>query len=58
VGAELVRRARAHGDRDNAPFYAGESAGLVITEESATDLVRRLTADAQAPLERAARLLG
>jgi nitronate monooxygenase len=55
--AELVRRARADGDLDNAPVYAGESVGLVTTEQSATDVVRRLTADAQKALERAARLL-
>jgi nitronate monooxygenase len=56
--AELVRRARAEGDLDNAPVYAGESVGLVTTEESATDVVRRLAADARKALERAPRLLG
>jgi nitronate monooxygenase len=55
--AEQVRRARTEGDVEHAPLYAGESVGLVTTEESATDVVRRLTADAQTALERAARLL-
>jgi nitronate monooxygenase len=57
AAAELVRRARAEGDPDNAPLYAGESVGLVTTEESAADVVRRLAADAQKALERAPRLL-
>ncbi|MGY1843847.1 NAD(P)H-dependent flavin oxidoreductase [Modestobacter sp. SYSU DS0875] len=56
--AEWVRRARADGDLAAAPLYAGESVGLVTAEESATDVVRRLTADAQKALERAPRLLG
>jgi len=56
--AETVRRARAEGDLANAPVYAGESIGLVSAEESATDVVRRLTTGARAALERAPRLLG
>jgi nitronate monooxygenase len=56
--AERVRRARAEGDLENAPVYAGESVGLVTAEEAATDVVRRLTADATTALERAPRLLG
>jgi nitronate monooxygenase len=56
--AEQVRRARAEGDLEHAPLYAGESVGLVTAEESATDVVRRLTADARKALERAPRLLG
>ncbi len=56
--AELVRRARVEGDLEHAPVYAGESVGLVTAEESATDVVRRLTAEATAALERAPRLLG
>jgi nitronate monooxygenase len=56
--AALVRRARAEGDLDNSPVYAGESVGLVTAEESATDVVRRLAADARKTLERAPRLLG
>jgi nitronate monooxygenase len=55
--AELVRRARTEGDLDNAPVYAGESVGLVTVEESASDVVRRLTADATKALERASRLV-
>jgi nitronate monooxygenase len=58
VAAELVRRARAEGDLENSPVYAGESVGLVTAEESATDVVRRLAADARKALERAPRLLG
>ena len=57
AAAEQVRRARAEGDLEHAPLYAGESVGLVSTEESATDVVRRLTADAVKALERAPRLL-
>jgi nitronate monooxygenase len=56
--AALVRRARVEGDLDNAPLYAGESVGLVTTEQSAVDVVRRLAADARTALEKAARLLG
>ena len=58
AAAGLVRRARAEGDLANAPVYAGESVGLVTGEESATDVVRRLAADARTALEKAARLLG
>jgi nitronate monooxygenase len=56
--AEQVRRARREGDVEHSPLYAGESVGLVSTEESATDVVRRLAADAVKALERASRLLG
>ena len=56
--AEQVRRARTEGDVEHSPLYAGESVGLVTSEESATDVVRRLTADARTALERATRLLG
>jgi nitronate monooxygenase len=58
AAAEEVRRARAEGDLEHAPVYAGESVGLVTTEESAADVVRRLAADARKALERAPRLLG
>jgi nitronate monooxygenase len=58
AAAEQVRRARAEGDLEHAPLYAGESVGLVSAEESATDVVRRLAADAVRALERAPRLLG
>jgi nitronate monooxygenase len=56
--AEQVRRGRAEGDVEHAPLYAGESVGLVTEEQSATDVVRRLAADAQQALQRASRLLG
>jgi nitronate monooxygenase len=56
--AEQVRRAQAEGDLEHAPVYAGESVGLVTAEESATDVIRRLAADARKALERAPRLLG
>ena len=56
--ADQVRRARAEGDLEHAPVYAGESVGLVTAEESATDVVRRLAAGARTALERAPRLLG
>ncbi|WP_369139246.1 NAD(P)H-dependent flavin oxidoreductase [Modestobacter versicolor] len=55
--AEQVRRARAEGDLEHSPVYAGESVGLVTAEESATDVVRRLATDAEKALERAARLV-
>jgi nitronate monooxygenase len=55
--AEQVRRARAEGDLENSPVYAGESVGLVAAEESATDVVRRLAADAETTLRRVPRLL-
>jgi nitronate monooxygenase len=58
AAAELVRRAVAERDPANAPLYAGESVGLVTAEESATDVVHRLAADARKALERAPRLLG
>ncbi|MCZ2848012.1 NAD(P)H-dependent flavin oxidoreductase [Modestobacter sp. VKM Ac-2978] len=58
AAADLVRRAREEGDLDHAPVYAGESVGLVTTEESATDVVRRLAGGARKALERAPRLLG
>jgi len=58
AAAEQVRRARAEGDLEHAPLYAGESVGLVSAEESATAVVRRLAAEARTALERAPRLLG
>src|SRR4051812_36506083 len=57
AAAEQVRRARAEGDLEHAPLYAGESVGLVSAEESATAVVRRLAAEARTALERAPRLL-
>ncbi|MCZ2838097.1 NAD(P)H-dependent flavin oxidoreductase [Modestobacter sp. VKM Ac-2985] len=58
AAADLVRRARAEGDLENTPVYAGESVGLVTREESASDVVRRLATDARRALEKAPRLLG
>ncbi|MPQ98833.1 nitronate monooxygenase [Modestobacter sp. I12A-02628] len=54
---EQVRAARRSGDVEHAPLYAGEAVGLVTAEESATDVVRRLSADAEAVLRRVPRLL-
>jgi nitronate monooxygenase len=56
--AEQVRAARRDGDLDHSPVYAGESVGLVTAEESATDVVRRLAADAEARLRAVPGLLG
>lgn len=55
--AEQVITARRTGDFEHAPIYAGEAVGQVVDEHSATDVVRRLAADAEAALQRAARLL-
>ncbi|SDY46024.1 nitronate monooxygenase [Modestobacter sp. DSM 44400] len=55
--AEQVRAARRDGDLDHSPVYAGESVGLVTGEESATDVVRRLAADAEVTLRGVPRLL-
>jgi nitronate monooxygenase len=57
AAAHLVRAARRDGDLDHSPVYAGESVGLVTGEESATDVVRRLAAEAEATLRRVPRLL-
>lgn len=54
---EQVLAARRDDDLEHAPVYAGESVGLVTAEESATDVVRRLAADAEATLRRVPRLL-
>ena len=40
------------------PIYAGEAVGQVTEERSATDVVRRLAAEAETALQRAGRLLG
>ncbi|GAB3353661.1 NAD(P)H-dependent flavin oxidoreductase [Modestobacter lapidis] len=58
AAAERVRAARRDGDLDQAPVYAGESVGLVTGEASATDVVRRLAADAEAALRAVPKLLG
>ncbi|WP_448615207.1 NAD(P)H-dependent flavin oxidoreductase [Modestobacter sp. URMC 112] len=58
AATEQVRTARRVGDPDHAPVYAGESVGLVTGEVSATDVVRRLAADAEAALRAVPRLLG
>jgi len=57
TAAELVRAARRDDDLDHAPLYAGEAVGLVTGERSATDVVRALSAEAEAVIGRAARLL-
>lgn len=58
AAAEQVRAARRDGDLEHSPLYAGESVGLVTGELSATDVVRRLAADAEAALRAVPRLLG
>ena len=55
--AAQVVAARRDGDLDHAPVYAGESVGLVTGEASATDVVRRLAAEAEATLRKVPRLL-
>lgn len=57
AAAEQVRSARDTGDLEHAPLYAGEAVGMVTEEVSATDVVRRLAADAEAALRRVPRLL-
>lgn len=57
AAAEQVRSARDTGDLEHAPLYAGEAVGMVTDEVSATDVVRRLAADAEAALRRVPRLL-
>ncbi|KQS63993.1 nitronate monooxygenase family protein [Modestobacter sp. Leaf380] len=54
--AQRVRTARTTGDLSAAPVYAGEAVGQVVDERSATDVVRRLAADAEVALQRAAKL--
>jgi nitronate monooxygenase len=54
---QLVREARRSGDVDNAPVYAGEAVGLVTREQSATDVVRELSADAEKALRDVSQLL-
>ena len=44
-------------DFETAPVYAGESVGLVVTERSATDVVRELDAEAEKALRAVPRLL-
>jgi nitronate monooxygenase len=55
---QLVIDGRRTGDPANAPVYAGESVGLVVTERSATDVVLELDSEAEKALRAAARLLG
>lgn len=57
AAAEQVRTARQQDDLDHSPVYAGESVGLVTGEVSATDVVRRLAAEAEAVLRAVPRLL-
>ncbi|SFK41012.1 nitronate monooxygenase [Geodermatophilus ruber] len=52
-----VVEARATGDLDAAPLYAGEAIGLVTAERSAGDTVREMDAEAQRALRAAASLL-
>ena len=49
---------RRTGDPVNAPLYAGEAVGLVTVERSATDVVRELSASAEASLRAVSKLLG
>jgi nitronate monooxygenase len=58
AAAEQVSAARRDGDLEHSPVYAGESVGLVTGEVSATDVVRRLAADAEAVLRKVPKLLG
>jgi nitronate monooxygenase len=57
AAAAQVQDARRSGDLEHAPLYAGESVGLVSAEVSATDVVRRLAADAEAVLRKVPKLL-
>jgi NAD(P)H-dependent flavin oxidoreductase YrpB (nitropropane dioxygenase family) len=45
-----LRRAREAGDRDNAALLVGQTAGLIDAVEPAGELVRRISADAEAIL--------
>ena len=47
-----IRLARAEGDRDNVPLMVGQTAGLIDAIEPAAELVRRISADAEAILRR------
>jgi nitronate monooxygenase len=57
AAAALVAEARRSGDVEHAPLYAGESVGLVTAEVSATEVVRRLAAEAEVTLRGVTRLL-
>jgi len=58
AASQRVVEARRTGDLEQAPLYAGESVGLVTSERSATDVVRKLDADAEKALRAASRLVG
>jgi len=58
VSSKRVAEALRTGDLEHAPVYAGESVGLVVTERSATDVVREMDAEAEKALQAAARLIG
>lgn len=58
ISSRRVAEALRTGDLEQAPLYAGESVGLVVTERSATDVVRELDAEAEKALRAAARLVG
>ena len=51
-----VRQARVRGDRDGVPLLVGQTAGLIDAIEGAGDLVRRISADAEAILRRLGRV--
>jgi len=53
----LVVEGRRTGDPAHAPIYAGESVGLVTEERSASEVVRRMTAEAETFLKGAAKLV-
>jgi len=57
VSSKAVGEALRAGDLERMPIYAGESVGLVVTERSATDVVREMDAQAQEALAGAARLI-
>jgi nitronate monooxygenase len=58
AAAALVQAARRDDDLEHSPVYAGEAVGLVIAEESATDVVRRLATEAETRLRAVPKLLG
>ena len=58
AASQQVVDARRTDDLRHAPLYAGESVGLVTEELSATEVVRRLTAEAEEFLKGAAKLIG
>jgi NAD(P)H-dependent flavin oxidoreductase YrpB (nitropropane dioxygenase family) len=53
VGAAMVRAFQS-GDADGAPLFIGQDAGLIDAIVPAAEIVRRMVADAEAALRRAA----